>query len=87
MKATGSLPDRAETEHHKAADEDTADDKEQKKTANPKKKKRNTRPKAVPDVVMLDTVISNSEQGEEEEGSDAEFVALPNSKKVRLASN
>ena len=85
MQATGSLPDQAVTEH-KAADEEAADDKEQKKNANPQKKTRNTRPKAVPDVVMLDTVISDSEQGEEEEGSDAEFVAMPNSKKVRLSS-
>ena len=49
-----------------------------------KKKRRSTRAKAVPDVDMLDAVVSDSEQGEEEEGSDADFVARPKgSKEVR----
>lgn len=53
-----------------------------------RKKRRSTRAKAVPDVAMLDGVISDSEQGEEEEeGSDAEFVARPKgSKQVRLSA-
>ena len=49
-----------------------------------KKKRRSTRSKAVPDVDMLDAVVSDSEPGEEGEGSDADFVARPKgSKEVR----
>ena len=86
VKAPESFPDQAVTEHIEAADEEAADVKKQKKTANPQEEKRKTSPKAVPDVVMLDAVVSDSEKGEEEEGSDAEFVAMPKgSKKVRTS--
>lgn len=91
-EATVSLPDQALTEHNDSPDsalqEDPVDDKKQDQTTDhPQGKKRSARLKAVPDVVMLDAVVSDSEQGEEEEGSDAEFEAMPKgSKKVRGVS-
>ena len=46
------------------------------------KKKRTSRTRLQSDVAMLAAVISDTEQEEEEEGSDAEFVARKGSKKV-----
>ena len=52
------------------------------------KKKRSSRVRVQSDVAMLDAVISDTEQEEEEEGSDAEFVARTKvSKKVSLCTS
>ena len=92
MQTTEPLPDQAMTGHREAADSafkaNKVDDKQQKQTANPLEKKRSSEPRAAPDVVMLDAVVSDSEQEEEEVGSDADFVAMPKaSKKVRLSTS
>lgn len=88
-KATGSLPNQAVTHHIESPDSalQVAENKLEMNVDHPQGKKRSARLRAVPDVVILDAVLSDSEPGEEEEGSDAEFEAMPKgSKKVRGVS-